>query len=244
MPHSTDAALDYDGYNREERYICSHLFRLLHEPKDDHLALKKFLGLSSRPDSFRIYAEVALIRDAYFARKPNREDVNQFMNSLVRIVMEQEDVRDCPLYTELPPHLCDGSKTHPKQICQKAGRELEGDKGRVYGSIQSMFNAKPDLAICIGDKLLIYEAKLTLDFDSEQMKRTTNIGEVWKKLLFLDLGFDSPPSVQIRTIGLSSCKPTPEISWKDVGRIAEAIYPEEDRTRSVLASIIKRNEAE
>jgi hypothetical protein len=36
--------LDYDQYNREERYVCSHLFRLLHEPAGDYLALRRFLG--------------------------------------------------------------------------------------------------------------------------------------------------------------------------------------------------------
>jgi len=187
--------------------------------------------------SFRIYAEVALLRDAYYARKPNTDEL---MNGLVRMLIEQESVCKCRIFTELPEHLRNGSKTHPKQIRQKAGDELSKEEGCVYGAMQGMFNAKPDLAVCIGDELLIYEAKLTLDFDPRQMERTKKIGEVWGKLLFQDLGYLSPPTVKIRTLGLLKCKPEPDISWETIAGIAETIYPEGDRTRSVLAHATAR----
>ncbi len=222
--------MDYDVYNREERYVCSHLFRLLHEPMDDNYALSTYLRRPIKQYSYRIYAEVALLRDAYYARKPN---TGQFLDELVRMLMAQEDVFECRLYTELPEGLNNSSMTHPKQIRQKAGNVLSRDEGRVYGALQGMFNAKPDLAICIDDDLLIYEAKLTLDFDREQMERTKNIAKVWAKLLFKDLGFVSPPNVQVLKLGLAKYKP--DVSWQEIADIADTVYPAEDRTRSVLA---------
>lgn len=141
---------NYDEYNREERFICSHLFRLLHEPRDEYRAIRDFLDTPDLKDTFKIYAEVALIRDAYFVRKPNHFD---FMNRLVDIVMKQEDVQNCRSYEDLPSRLSDASKTHPKQIKQRAGDELSSEEKKVYGAIQGMFNAKPDLVICWGDNL-------------------------------------------------------------------------------------------
>lgn len=88
---------DYDRYNREERYACSHLFRLLHEPKDGYRALSRFLDMDVSSGSFRIYAEVALIRDAYYARKKADEEAgistrgigarDAFMDALTRELM-------------------------------------------------------------------------------------------------------------------------------------------------------------
>ena len=44
----------YDEYNREERFICSHLFRLLHEPYDNYRALRKFLGKENFNGPFKL----------------------------------------------------------------------------------------------------------------------------------------------------------------------------------------------
>ena len=221
--------MDYDKYNREERYICSHLFRLLHEPKDSYRGLQTFLGRTAPLTSFRIFSEVALIRDAFHARGA---DATPFMDGLVRLIMRQESVEECRLYSELPEHLRDRTKTHPKQIKHKAGSQLSPKEERVYGSLQAMFNAKPDLAICLESQLLVYEAKFTLDFDLAQLPRTTNIAEVWANLLYADLGFSAIPSVDVMKLGLS--KVSPDISWEYIYKITESIYPEGDRTRTAL----------
>lgn len=221
--------LNYDEYNREERYLCSHLFRLLHEPMDSNRALREFLGYSSELPQFRIYAEVALIRDAYHARKPG---VAPFMDGLVGLIMTQEEVPECRLYSELPEDLRNIQKTHPRQLKHEAGDLLTDEEKNVYGALQGMFNAKPDLAICLEDSLIVYEAKFTLDFDPYQMKRTKNIGEAWAKLLYSDLGFANEPELKVRTLGLS--KYSPDVSWEAVSKLADSIYPEVDRSRRAL----------
>src|SRR5438128_5673365 len=98
----------FDDFNREERAICSHLFRLLHERRDGSYSsggLGHFLRLlpgksidfqgakrifdpaDLRFENVAIYCEVSLIRDAYFDTKP---DVSIFMDSLIAQVMKQE----------------------------------------------------------------------------------------------------------------------------------------------------------
>lgn len=234
MANTTTRDFDYDRYNREERYICTHLFRLLHEPTGNFHALSQFLGGNLDVTGFRIYAEVALIRDAYHERRGNP---NPFMDSLVAIVARQEEVSDYRLYSQLEPReLCTPHLTHPKQIRFKAAGALTESENKVYGAVQGMFNAKPDLVVCIGTHLLVYEVKLTLDFDQEQLKRTRNISEVWAQLLYRDLGFQSPPEVTILTLGLARYKP--DMSWERVKQIADEIYPESDRSRRALTQVI------
>ena len=85
--------MKYDEYNREERALCSHLFRLLHEgllnDNRNNSALYKFFecilenktesssfikGFSLDNislDNVGIFAEVALIRDKFRNLKPN-----------------------------------------------------------------------------------------------------------------------------------------------------------------------------
>jgi hypothetical protein len=226
--------LDYDQYNREERYVCSHLFRLLHEPAGDYLALRRFLGDTADVNGFRIFAEVALIRDAYHVRHGNP---NAFMDALVAIVARQEKVDDCRLYSQLEPaELRTPHLTHPRQIRLKAEGALGKSEDRVYGAVQGMFNAKPDLAICVGNRLLVYEAKLTLAFDQEQLLRTRNIAEVWADLLYRDLGFQARPEVAVLTLGLA--KYNPHVSWEDVAIIADEVYPESDRSRWALSQVV------
>ena len=84
----------------------------------------------------------------------------------------------CRLYSELPEPLNDGRLTHPKQIRQKATAEniqLSENESKVYGAMQGMFNAKPDLVITIDNILLVCEAKLTESFDEGQLRRTSNM---------------------------------------------------------------------
>ena len=187
----------YDTYNREERTICSHLFRLLHESLSnnwqsplglfllklaDHNpdnSLIKDLISTTQFNNIGIFTEVAIIRDAYLECKPK---VNDFMDSLVKIIMLQENVSECRLYSQLDDPINNPSLTHPKQIRQKADAQnyaLSDAERKVYCTLQGMFNAKPDLAITINNYLLVFEAKLTLQFDDEQIKRTKNIAQAW-----------------------------------------------------------------
>lgn len=244
--------IHYDTYNREERAICAHLFRLLHEQLHlkEKSPLGQFLSLLSKakleysnviPDfsslkyqNVAIYCEAAIIRDKYYNSKP---DVNDFMDNLTKLLMKQEKVEECTLYSQLPSALNDISSTHPKQIRQKADEKCisltEGEK-KVYGAMQGMFNAKPDLVITIDDLLLVCEAKFTEKFDDKQIKRTQKISQVWAELLYEDLGFTEQPIYTVFKLG--AAKSNPDISWEDVSKIAERTYPEGDRTRKVIMS--------
>lgn len=255
--------IQYDYYNREERAICAHLFRLLHEKLNDksESPLGKFLfRLSSSNLTFAngnslltnlqfentaIFCEVSIIRDAYQNAKPN---VNPFMDDLTRLIMKQENVTDCRLYSQLPEPLNNGKLTHPKQIRQKAMAEsiqLNESESKVYGAMQGMFNAKPDLVITIDNILLVCEAKHTESFDIEQLKRTLNIAQVWATLLYKDLGFKEPPIYGIFKLGGATF--TPHITWTAISEIAEQTYNENDRTRIAIKAgleILKRQRLE
>lgn len=243
---------NYDKYNREERAICAHLFRLLHEKLENKQTspLGQFLDKLFQSDiEFRnrsnganpflfenvgIFCEVAIIRDAYKSLKP---DVNPLMDSLTKLLMTQANVTDCRLYSELPEPLRNTKLTHPKQIRLKAttlGVELSEGEAKVYGAMQGMFNAKPDLAICIDNKLIVFEAKFTEAFDPIQMMRTWNIAEVWTTLLYKEFGFTEPPEYSVVKLGGSKC--SPHISWADTMKIASDTYHENDRTLITLKS--------
>lgn len=159
------------------------------------------------------------------------------MDALVAIVVRQEGVTGCRLYSQLEPAaLRTPHLTHPRQIRFKADGSLSDCENTVYGAVQGMFNAKPDLVICVGNQLLVYEAKLTLDFDQEQLRRTRNIAEVWAQLLYRDLGFSSPPEVAVLTLGLA--RYNPDVTWEYVKQIADEIYPEADRSRRALSQAV------
>ena len=229
--------MEYDSYNREERYLCAHLFRLLHEwaaPNADRKQLDSFLEKSgidevSTADSFPgIFFEVALIRDAYFARKP---EVGEFMDHLASVVAQQENLSKYSSFTQLPEVLQDPKQTHPNQIRKKAsseGIQLSQEDSRLYGAIQGMFNAKPDLAITMPSTVIAYEAKFTQPFDAEQTSRTESIAQVWSEVLYRDLGYESSPSAIVATIGSSEADP--DISWEWIFDRAAETYPPEDRT--------------
>jgi hypothetical protein len=208
----------YSKYNREERNLCAHLFRLLLTDYPNCEPLKEFVGDFTLTYP-RIFSEAALIRDAYFVRKPY---VNDFLDQICKIIAEQEEISgDYRLYSELPTVLNDPTKTHPKQIHAKADKEnieLSQSESVLYGCFQGMFNAKPDLVVCYNDNLLIYEAKFTMKFDKEQLSRTEKIGEIWQRLLYEDLEFDAMPKTQVLTLGLDKYKP--DVSWTNILSIA------------------------
>ena len=224
---------NYNIYNREERNICAHLFRILLEPKDNYYALSNFTG-KNNISNFNIFTEVALIRDAYFIRKSSC--VNKFLDSIVQIIMKQEGVTDCKLYSQLPSELNNPKLTHPKQIKYKGKKIFTLHEMKVYGSLQGMFNAKPDLLICLPDEMLIYEAKYTLDFDQDQIRRTNNIAEIWSNIIYSDLGYNSPPPYKILKLGLDKYKP--DISWEKVKEIVSHIYNKNDYTLKTINSLI------
>lgn len=239
--------MHYDTYNREERAACAHLFRLLHErlatdparsPLGNVLTLiaehLDFGGSKPelRADGAKVLTEVALVRDAYcYRRKPNAAP---FMDALVDLVKQQEQVEEARLWSELPEPLNNPSKTHPKQIAHKgeqAGLLRDGELS-VYGAVQGMFNAKPDLALVLPSCLVVFEAKLTERFDKEQLARTHNIAEVWSKLLYADLGFRAPPPFAVAKLGNESADV--ELSWQQIAKTARDTCPESDRTRIAL----------
>ena len=183
--------------------------------------------------SATILAEVALIRDAYYFRKPN---VEAFMDKLVQLIKGQENVSDCRLFSQLPLELKDPKKTHPKQIRQKAKFlqvDLTPGEWSVYGALQGMFNAKPDLAILIDGFLIVFEAKFTEKFDEEQINRTKNITQIWaSELLLKDLGFSTNPSYTVAKLGDSSMNV--DLSWNEVLEVAKNFYSRRDRTLIAL----------
>jgi len=238
--------MDYDLYNREERYYCAHLFRLLHEwisHTGHHEKFVRFLNKSGAsigqeyPSSIRIYFEVALIRDAYFARKPN---VNDWLDKLTKQIAKQEKKSSFRLYSELPEVLRDPKRTHPTRILWRARKEdiyLSEDESVVYRKLQEMFNAKPDLAVITHRQIIVYEAKFTQKFDPDQLERTCKIAEVWSMLLYCDLGFQKPPEVITAKIGLR--KSRPEISWEQLSLMAQETYEINDRTCVALQNAVK-----
>ncbi|NHQ59515.1 hypothetical protein G9409_02725 [Chlorobium sp. BLA1] len=244
--------LDYLAYNREERDMCAHLFRLLLEDQPRWRPLKDFLEIDFNGHP-RIYCEAALVRDAYYERKIRKDKVTgkpesaDYLKDLCELIAAQEGVAP-DAYTKFsglePEELRQPWKTHPKQIAYKlkdAGTlEKPGDI-QVYGALQAMFNAKPDLVICVDDTLYIFEAKYTMPFDEKQLERTENIGKVWAELLFADLGFESRPEVVVRKLGLDKKNSQTSgeskysfMSWVKVYQIANKYWKESDFSMNVF----------
>lgn len=247
--------VDYDRYNREERALCSHLFRLLHEnlatapetsPLRRVLVLLASRGLTfsgaAAPDlgcplaSAAILTEVALIRDAYQAKKP---DVAPFMDALVALAVKQEDVGGAEVrpYSALPPPIGNPKETHPKHISAKGRGVLSEAELRVYGAVQGMFNAKPDLTIVLPTCFVVFEAKFTEDFDETQLARTRKIAEVWATLLHADLGFDRPPPFAVAKLGDGSCGV--DVSWQELLLVARETYADGDRSRTAFEHAVE-----
>jgi len=179
--------IKFDTYNREERAISAHLFRLLHERLEEKATspfgqLMSVLSKSSltfangkatmaklKYENIAIYLEPSIIRDAYQSK---RAEKISFLDNLTRIIMKQEGVSECRLYSELPETLKNPKLTHPKQIKQKATSAnipLNAGEIKVYGAMQGMFNAKPNLVITVDNLLLVCEAKFTELFDQAQL---------------------------------------------------------------------------
>ena len=237
----------YDINNREERYICSHLFRLLHENIDkgydsplgkllSYLSSSKYnlnnVNINFKELQFKnisIYSEVALIRDTYFSLKPN---VKTFMDNLVDFLMEHYKINsDCRRYSKLPDELNDSSKTHPEQIKRKSqeiGICLSKNEQKIYGIIQALFRAKPDLLITIDNFLIVIEAKYTQFFNEVQFERTKLIARIWAKLFYKELGFNDFPKPAVYKLGPTQYGAN--ISWDNIFEIANNTYKKDDRS--------------
>lgn len=229
--------MNYISFNREERNLCTHLFRLLHLENDNYHILRKFLA-PTEFTRFDIFTEVALIRDYYFTDKKNI----MFLDEMIKIICKQEGIQKCRLYSELKCELNDPQITHPRQIAQKVRCDHPGyfnsDELKIYGCLQAYFNAKPDLAIILENNIIVYEAKLTSNQDKEQIKRTERIVEVWRDLLYKELGFSSPPNIEVKALGLA--KDNPDISWENVRDIASEILDENDKSLHTLNCVLTR----
>ncbi len=97
-------------------------------------------------------------------------------------------------------------EVNPGKIYSFGKPLFTADERKVYGALQGMFNAKPDLAITINNYLLVFEAKLTLKFNDEQIKRTKNIAQVWAKLLYEDMEFKKEPEFTVLKLGAAKLK--------------------------------------
>jgi hypothetical protein len=231
--------MNYINYNREERNLCTHLFRLLLLEKNDYQILREFLFPISLKN-FEIFTEVALIRDAY--HNFSFEDKIKFVDDIIKVIKVQENVEDCRNYSELDSGLNNPSKTHPRQIRQKAKEinyNFSKSENKIYGCLQSFFNAKPDLAIILDDEIIAYEAKLTLGFNAIQLERTNKIVEVWSKLLFKDLGYSTIPKYSIKKLGMA--KYNPDISWEEIRDIALKVLSSKDKSLITLNSILNNS---
>lgn len=231
--------MNYISYNREERNLCTHLFRLLLVEKNNYQILREFLS-PIYFNNFEIFTEVALIRDAY--HNFNFQDKIKFVDEIVKIIKLQENIEDCRIYSELDSELNIPSKTHPRQIRQKAKEinyNFNSNENQVYGCLQAYFNAKPDLAIILDDEIVVYEAKLFLDFDKNQLERTNKIAEIWSKLLFKDLNYLKTPKYSVKKLGFE--KFNPDISWEKIRDISSKVLPIEDKSLITLNSILNKN---
>ena len=226
--------MEYIKYNREERDLCAHLFRLLLDDQPNWGPLKDFLKKDT-VNNPRIFCEAALIRDAYHARKPK---IKNFMISLCNFIVQQNEITNYTEFDKLQEELQNPSLTHPKQIAykiKKGGFQHKEDDLKLYGTLQAMFNAKPDLVICEGSNLYIYEAKYTLNFDPVQLERTEEIGKVWQKLLYGDIGFNTEPKLYVRKLGLK--KYEPDAAWEDVFNIAVKVWGQDDFSTKVFSKV-------
>ena len=244
----------YDTFNREERAICAHLFRLLHHnlDKKEESPLGKFIDILSTKSlvftpnkrenplqnldyskNVAIYCEVALIRDYYNICSANEKE--EFLDKVIQIIDNNQNI--CTSISELKRKLKNNKLPHPSRIKYnfKDDFKLLPKKEReFYNTLQGVFNAKPDMAITIDNILGVGEAKLTEPFDTKQLKLTHCIAQIWSELLYKNLGFIEQPHYAVFKIGKTNTKRTvikSDIDWLEVYKIAQETYiNKKDRT--------------
>lgn len=254
----------YDAYNREERAMCAHLFRLLHEGLDrkEHSPLADFLGrLGITPATFdqvAIYAEAAMIRDAYLHRKHLSSGsrinyVTPFMDEMVKLLAEIEGMPGYVLYSQLPRPLNLLGSIHPRQIYDRMNskkkltppRTFTPDEKHIYRVMKDVFLAKPDLAITVDASLIIIEAGLAIPVSEVRLTLMQKVARIWAELLYPDLGFEEPPYWKVCSLSRyiqGAADSTPDLTWQDVYEIARETYPSTDRTVVALKGVCERIE--
>jgi hypothetical protein len=242
---------EYDSINREERYLCSHLFRLLHEKIEEgpNSPLGKVLELLSKckfPNgkfnsndlhfkNVGIFCEVSLIRDVYFSKKPDEK--KELVDKLVEFLMAHYGIdRDCRNYSQLLIELNDCLKPHPVQIIMKADKKtiyLSANEQIIYKAVKELFCAKPDLLITVDNKLVVFEAKFTQPFKRGQFELTRLIAEIWSNLFYKYLGYESIPEYLVCKLGRLQSET--DITWNDIEEIARKTYSEKENDRTAIA---------
>lgn len=248
---------EYDKYNREERNLCAHLFRLLHEEQ----FLCRFLARISRNLEARALDLKCIERAAEKPRKlrllANAIKVRD-LSKPVRIYMEVALLRD--MLHEL-------YKEQPTDFFQHGTRRDRLEAFRPGGvSAQGLLAAKPDMVIAHHDFLIVIEAKFTTGLGEDQWKFTQALAELWRDrdfwcsgdtlpclerspLEWLDVHSDAPASAIFlganRLRGDSIYEGIePHITWEDVCEVARGgnedriagprRFPESDRSLVAL----------
>jgi hypothetical protein len=229
--------MQHDTYTCEERNLCAHLFRLLHEPANSYAALRAFTGWKQGDMPwFRVFLEVLLVRDVYTERVQDRD---QFMDNLVNAVAMTGGLSNYTHFLKLPQVLRTSQQTHPWQIAMKMRRigfQPKRDDFKVYSFLQPLFTTGPMLVVCLPGELLLYKVKASGAFDEEQYKRLHRIGAIWREVLYADLGYDAPPGVKIVRLG-PGCVAGCDVSWEQVFSIAQEIYPHDDNSCRIFSSV-------
>ena len=208
--------MSYDNYNREERALCAHLFRLLQnsihsDPElnfferflanvaPDNGGLRRDIDKLSGDDlrKARVYVEVALMRDVVAQEK----------------ICESQLARYCD--ESCPPE-------------------------RRWSKPQQIISVKPDLAIVLPNLLLVVEVKFTSPFTPKQLKRTECLVEVWREAAdgaaFKALGLAVTAPAYVVCIGSKEFADDfdyPYADWQALSTNASALFPGSDP--SVLA---------
>lgn len=215
---------EYDRYNREERALCAHLFRLLHEglatdPRDSYL--RRIVDKCELEDkeleawmciresaycmrSARIYCEVALLRDAAYPEEQRRLRLDRLRDRM-------------------------------EELNRNAERANKNKRWNFHG----LLSAKPDLAIAFPNLLLVFEAKFTMGFDGEQLARTNDVVSLWKDPtvtcsghpLWSDLGLSGGADTPSAVLKLGSSTRRPHLSWQHILNVMnDKGFPKNDRT--------------
>ncbi len=221
----------YDEYNREERALCAHLFRLLHE------------GLSSYP------------KESYLKCIIDKIDNTNFRNAWNCISNPEDELRNARIYCEVA--LIRDAREYGKISTHDIESWADDftQRGRKYTwSYKALMAAKPDLVIAFPKLLLVFEAKLTSSFEEEQLKRLDDVIKVWKQPkrdeysppLWTDFGVENEAVCYPMRLGNKNVKEKPDLSWQDIFTVMnEKGFPKNDRTWiafDAAITLLKRQE--
>ena len=222
---------------REERHYCAHLFRLLCHEKEiggAQSGLARFLALAKVdvPNDLatiaqaEFFVEVAVFRDFYQVHHDRRAFLADLYDAFLPLVAPLYGGRiDKPVRTGEFDH----EKVHPKDFAWEVGHRPDQREQDVlfYREFSALFNAKPDLLIICGGRMLWFEVKFWVPFDSSQLQRTKNIAALCSSSLFASV-FDGMPS-EVLMLGTQRHRVARRqhgfVDWAKVGELAEQILP-------------------